>query len=321
MKKNIQETNSKPKFEIDNYKGSDEDISFYTGFPNYDTLLLCFDLLKEKARNLCYTGKGTAHFIPGYNKPGSKRKLSVWQEFTMVLLRLRLGLFARDLADRFRVSVSTVSSICRTWIMFMRKELEPICIQWPSKEQIFCYMPPVFKLFYPNLVSIIDCTELQMESPSSLDKRSLCYSSYKSRTTMKALIEITPYGVVSFCNDLYCGSISDPEIVKQSGYLTHLRRGDLVMADKGFKIQDERASFGAKLALPHFMKGKKQFTKEESEHNKKVASLRIHMERFMERLKNWHFFDRPIPISMSDIASDTWIVVACFSNFLPPIVC
>ena len=69
------------------------------------------------------------------------------------------------------------------------------------------------------------------------------------------------------------------------------------------------------------MKGKKQFTKEESEHNKKIASLRIHVEQYMERLKNWHFFDRPIPISMSDIASDTWIVVACFSNFLPPIVC
>ena len=77
---------------------------------------------------------------------------------------------------------------------------------------------------------------------------------------MKALIGITPNGVVSFCSDLYCGSISDPEIVKQSGYLTHLRRGDLVKADKGFKIQDELASFGAKLALPHFMKGKKQFT-------------------------------------------------------------
>ena len=92
---------------------------------------------------------------------------------------------------------------------------------------------------------------MQMESPSSLDKRSLCYSSYKSRTTVKSLLCITPNGVVSFCSDLYCGSISDPEIVKQSGYLTHLNKGDLVMADKGLVIQDELASFEAKLTLPH----------------------------------------------------------------------
>lgn len=85
---------------------------------------------------------------------------------------------------------------------------------------------------------------------------------------MKSLLSITPNGVVSFCSDLYCGSISDPEIVK--------RPGCLVMADNGFVIQDELASFGAKLTLPHFMNEKKQFTKEESDHNKKIASLRIH---------------------------------------------
>ena len=161
----------------------------------------------------------------------------------------------------------------------MRKELEPVCIQWPSKDQIVHFMPPVFKTFYPDLVSIIDCTEIQMESPSSLDNRSLCYSSYKSRTTMKALIGITPNGVVSFCSDLYCGSISDIQIVKESGYLSHLNRGDTVMADKGFTIQDELAEVGAKLAMPHFLKGKAQFSKQESDHNKKIASLRIHVER------------------------------------------
>ena len=133
----------KPKFDIEDYKSSDEDISFYTGFPNYDTLILCFDLLKEKAKNLCHSDKETTHFDPSYYKPESRRKWSVWQEFTMVLLRLQLGLFNKDLADRFRVTVSTVSSVSRTWIMFMRKELEPICIQWPSEEQILYYMPPV----------------------------------------------------------------------------------------------------------------------------------------------------------------------------------
>ena len=320
LEKEIHNFNTKPKFDIEDHKDIDENITFYTGFQNYETLELCFDMVREQASNLCYSGGEKLCFPAGYNKPGSKRKLNTWQEFTMVLLRLRLGLLEKDLAERYRVSVASVSIICRTWIKFLRKELQPRCIQWPSKEQLFYYMPPVFKSFYPDLVSIIDCTEFQMESPSSLDNKSLCYSSYKSRPTMKAFIGITPNGVVSFSSDLYCGSISDPEIVRKSGYLTYLNRGDVVMTDKGFTIQDELASVGEKLAMPHFLKGKKQFTKAESEHNKKIASLRIHVERYMERIKNWHIFDRPIPISMSDIASDIWIVVVCLSNFLPPIV-
>ena len=89
------------------------------------------------------------------------------------------------------------------------------------------------------------------------------------------LIGITPSGVISFMSDLYTGSISDPEIVKKSGYL-----------DKGFTIQDDLA----RLVIPSFLQSRHQFCKRETEHNKKVASLSIHVERCMERLKNWHFF-------------------------------
>ena len=34
-----------PKFDICQYKDSDEDVQFFTGFPNYASLLLCFDIL------------------------------------------------------------------------------------------------------------------------------------------------------------------------------------------------------------------------------------------------------------------------------------
>ena len=308
-----------PQFDIDEFKDNDADIAFYTGFQNYDTMMLCFNVLKEKAANLSYGNHHRVNFDPK-TKSGVKRKLSLWQEFTLVLLRLRLGLFEKDLANRYRVSVSTVSDICRSWIRFMKSELQPRCIIWPSKEQIKHCMPPVFKEFYPELVSIIDCTEIKMESPSSLDNQSLCYSMYKSHTTMKGLIGITPNGVVSFASELYCGSISDPEIVEKSGFYNHLHKGDLVMADKGFLIKDQLARVGARLAMPHFLSHKGQLSPQECELNKKVASLRIHVERYMEHLKNWHFFDRVIRISCANIASGTWIVVACLSNFLPPII-
>lgn len=92
------------------------------------------------------------------------------------------------------------------------------------------------------------------------------------------------------------------------------------MADKGFTIQDDLAAAGARLALPHFLKNKGQFSEEQTIHNKKIASLRIHVERYMERLKNWHIFDRPVPISLADTASDIWVIIVCLSNFLPPMI-
>ena len=55
---------------------------------------------------------------------------------------------------------------------------------------------------------------------------------------MKGLIGITPNGEVSFASELYCGSISDPEIVEKSGFYNHLHKADLVMPDKGFLIKD-----------------------------------------------------------------------------------
>ena len=45
------------------------------------------------------------------------------------------------------------------------------------------------------------------------------------------------------------------------------------MADKGFSIQDQLAAHGASLVMTSFLSDKGQFTKKETEHNKKVASL------------------------------------------------
>ena len=146
-------------------------------------------------------------------------------------------------------------------------------------------MANVFNEISPKTVLIVDCTEFQMEKPSSLDAQSACYSSYKSKNTVKALLGITPSGVVSFVSELFPGSTSDQEITIQSGLLDNLKRGDEIMADKGFNCQDELASVRAILVTPNFLQDKGQFSTKETEHNKTIASLRVHVERLMERLK------------------------------------
>ena len=92
------------------------------------------------------------------------------------------------------------------------------------------------------------------------------------------------------------------------------------MADKGFDIKDDLAKYGVTLNIPAFLKGKMQFSKEQTEHNKKIASLRIHVERAIERIKNWHIFDSRLPICLAPVASEIFVVVGALTNFQPPLI-
>jgi hypothetical protein len=79
-------------------------------------------------------------------------------------------------------------------------------ISLPEKEIIKLYSPHAFKELYPDVVIVVDCTEMEMERPSALNNQSACSSSYKSRPTMKALLSITPSGVLAFVSDFFPGS-------------------------------------------------------------------------------------------------------------------
>ena len=76
-------------------------------------------------------------------------------------------------------------------------------------------------------------------------------------------------------------------MVKRSGLLKILQPTEEIMADRGFIIKGELASVQARFVIPNFLQARKQFTKDEAEHNNRVASLRVHAERCLERIKNW----------------------------------
>ena len=86
----------------------------------------------------------------------------------------------------------------------------------------------------------------------------MTYSSYKNHNTYKALVGISPGGAITFVSKLYLGSISDLMLTKKSGLLELLEKGDSVMADRGFNIQDidDLTPLGVKLNIPPFLKGK-----------------------------------------------------------------
>ena len=91
------------------------------------------------------------------------------------------------------------------------------------------------------------------------------------------------------------------------------------MADRGFDIQDDVTPLGVRINIPPFLKGKPQLGATELVETRRIASLRIHVERAMERIKNYHILDRTIPGSLTNIAEQIFTVCAILSNFMPPL--
>lgn len=79
------------------------------------------------------------------------QKLSLEDHLLVVLMKLRLGLSNTDLAYTFKVSKSTISNICQSWIPAMAMVLMPL-IKWPSKGAILKNMSKIFKQNFKMLV-------------------------------------------------------------------------------------------------------------------------------------------------------------------------
>ncbi|PFX25908.1 uncharacterized protein LOC111329738 [Stylophora pistillata] len=297
------------QFGILKFKESDSDVNFFTGFPNYQTLLTCYNFLNPgtNRENIAYVSSVTdevdfmcASSIESKgNKPGKRRKLSTLDEFFMVLVIMRLGLFKRDLAHRFHIHLSTVNRICISWVNFMYLKFGYLNI-WPDREAIDKAMPQSFKDKYPKTRVIIDATEIKCQTPSSLVKHSETYSSYKSHTTFKGLIGISPSGHITFVSQLYVGSISDRELTVRSGFLKlPFAFGDIVMADKGFTISDLLEPMGIGLNIPSFVGSRSQQNPSEVIATQEIASERIHVERAINKVKNFQLFNQVVPLSLA----------------------
>ena len=182
-------------------------------------------------------------------------------------------------------------------------------------------MPIPFKERYPATRCISDCTEIKICKPSSLRAQRLCFPSYKNTTTAKGLFGIAPPGAPVFISDLYIGSISDiNDITKQSGILELLKKGDACMADKGFNIKDLLEPIGVTLNLPPFLSDKAQFNEEEVENTQSVASIRIHVERAISKIKMYKIITNVVPLSLAGVLNQIWTVCCMLILFQSPII-
>ena len=89
------------------------------------------------------------------------------------------------------------------------------------------------------------------------------------------------------------------------------------MADRGFTIADMLDARGVNLNIPP-MKTRDQFTQNELTTTRRIASLRIHVERAIGRIKSFKILE-DIPNNMAKIADQIFFVCAMLSNFRSPL--
>ena len=203
----------------------------------------------------------------------------------------------KDIAYQLRISLSTVQRSFHATLDVLYAKLA-FLIRWPDREQLRKTMPMCFRAAYQNKVAVIlDCFELFTETASGARTQVETYSHYKHHQTVKYLIGISPQGSVTFISAGWGGRVSDKHIVQKSGILANLLPGDIVMADRGFRIDEDVAFYQAKLVIPDFTRSKKQLHPLEVENTRKIANVRIHVERVIGLVvRKFWVFDGEIPL-------------------------
>ena len=220
----------------------------------------------------------TFEFVVAFYAKGEKRSY-YWISFLIVLMKLRLNLGFQDLAFRMDVSLATVTRRFYEMLDMMNIRLK-FLVHWPEREQLWKTMPMCFRAVYgTKVVTIIDRYEIKIEKPSHLVAKAATWSQYKHSNTAKIFIGISPQGVTTFISPAWGGRVSDKHLTVNSGFLSKLLPGDIVLADRGFDIAEDVARMQATLKIPAFTIGCLQLLPKDVEDTRRLANVRIHVER------------------------------------------
>ena len=96
-----------------------------------------------------------------------------------------------------------------------------------------------------------------------------------------------------------------------SGFIEKLPKNTIsIMADRGFTVRDE---VGAELNIPPFLAGRKQLAAEDVQDTRKIASVRIHVERAIGRMKHFAILKGTLPTNQ--------IVCVCMAHNISTCPC
>ena len=131
-------------------------IHYYTGLPSCTVLQAVFNI----------TAKG----IP----TDDTQACTLFEQFLITLMKLRLNLGDQDLAYRFAISQPSVSRYTAKWLDLLSTRLA-FLIHWPDRQDLMKTMPTDFQKHFKKCVIIIDCFKVFIERPTSLKARAQTY--------------------------------------------------------------------------------------------------------------------------------------------------
>ena len=170
------------------------------------------------------------------------------------------------------------------------------------------------------------------------------YSRYYAGHVVKFLIGTAPSGAVTFVSDGFPGRITDKvcivtathvpalvnvvlhvfscsqEIVSAAGLLAKVERGDVWMADKGFRIKFEVLRRGGTLLMPTVRaRGQVHYDVQEEAWSGFVAQLRIDIEMAIGRVRRFSKLNTRWNLLQLDMVSKVFKICSWLTNYSRPL--
>ena len=280
-------------------------IRMETGLPTREV----FDIVVKHALRF----KDSINYFAGWKV----ESISFEDQIFITLMKMRQNYTNLHLAQLFHCSVATISNIIITFIHVLHEILfDDLMMSIPSREKNKLSSPSSFRQFESCRI-VIDCTDIEVAAPGLMSQQNATYSSYRGMNSFKVIVGVAPNGVITFVSRLYPGSISDKAVVQHSKFLNHLVAGDMILADKGFLIQDI-VPHGVHVNIPPFLNNG-TFTESEAKATKAIAKARIHVERANARLKDFRILNF-IPSFLRCYADILFQLCAALVNLQFPLI-
>jgi len=291
----------------DKDKEKKDRVSVYTKLSNSETMFSSLIGLSIESFNQLHSLikdelESTVLSSPNKEKtgPGTKRKLSSYDQLLLLLLFLRQYPIESLLAFIFDISQSSVSFYINHSLDILHSHMSKKII-WPSyesrNEKAVC-------LSGAKVTIIIDGSEQQICTFSNKQLEQFFYSAKKSKHTLTVLLACSPTGIIYFLSKSYPGSRSDLTLYNLHENSLHLKmeESEYICGDPGFiglqKIHPlivpfERSVINDPSISPELKDSRAKFSNHVSRYRTVVENVFAHIKKWKACSDRFRYHDNP----------------------------